>query len=70
MRFDRTTLQGKKLEDEQLLKVLQEQPDDYKVSESEIALVLTNNPVYHELLPRQQMLQQMVSAAMKMKAPG
>ena len=70
MRFDRTTLQGKKLEDEQLLKVLQEQPDDYKVSESEIALVLTNNPVYHELLPRQQMLQQMVSAAMKMTAPG
>lgn len=71
MRFDRTTLQGKKLEDETLLKMLTgSNPEDYKVSESEIAAVLTTNPVYHELLPRQQMLQQMVTAAMKLKVPG
>jgi hypothetical protein len=71
MRFDRTTLQGKKLEDETLLKTLTgNSPEDYKVSESEIAIVLINNPVYHELLPRQQMLQQAVTAAMKLRVPG
>ena len=65
MKFDRTVLQGKLREDSDLVKLV-DKKDDYKVSESEIAAVLANNPVYHELLPRQQQLQSIITAAQKL----
>ena len=69
MKFDRTVLQGKLREDSDLVKLV-DKKEDYKVSESEIAAVLANNPVYHELLPRQQQLQSIITAAQKMTVKG
>jgi succinoglycan biosynthesis transport protein ExoP len=69
MRFDRTSMQAKLQEDGDLLKSVGNR-DEYKVSETEIAAVLVNNPVYHELLPRQQMLQTIVGAGQKMMVKG
>ena len=69
MKFDRSSLQAKLQEDTDLLKSVGNK-DEYRVSETEIAAVLVTNPNYHDLLPRQQMLQNFVTAAQKLMVKG
>ncbi len=64
MKFDLASLRAKLSEDDELLGIVTK--EEYRVSETEIAAVLVTNPVYHELLPRQQMLQTIVGAAEKL----
>jgi capsular exopolysaccharide synthesis family protein len=71
LKFDRNTLQGKLEGATEMMKILNDpDPRMFRIPETEIAAVLTNNPVYKDLLPRQQMLQSMVDAQEQNKVKG
>jgi capsular exopolysaccharide synthesis family protein len=71
LKFDRNSLQGKLEGANEMMKILNDpDPRAFRIPETEIAAVLSNNPVYKDLLPRQQMLQSIVEAQKPLLAKG
>jgi capsular exopolysaccharide synthesis family protein len=71
LKFDRNTLQGKLEGANEMTKILNDpDPRMFRIPDTELAAVLSNNPVYKDLLPRQQMLQSIVAAQQPLLVPG
>ena len=71
IKFDRNALSGK-LESAKKTKALLADLDhkQFPIPETDIAAVMGNNPLYKELLPRQQMLQSIINSQMPLLVKG
>jgi capsular exopolysaccharide synthesis family protein len=71
LKFDRNALQGKLEGANKMIAYLNDpNPEVFKIPDTEIAAVLANNPVYKELLPRQQILENIVAAQKPLLVKG
>jgi capsular exopolysaccharide synthesis family protein len=71
LKFDRNELQGKLEGANKMMAILNDpDPRSFQIPETEIAAVLVNNPVYKDLLPRQQMLQSIIDAQQPLLVKG
>ena len=71
LKFDRNTLRGKLEGANEMMKVLNDpNPEMFRIPKTELAAVLINNPLYKELLPRQQMLETIVASQKPLLVKG